>query len=107
MTPWLVAALVTLAGSAFTWMGVRWGKKGDRENALIDQLQEDLTAVRARLDAQEGELQSLRLAVVKMQSREEQWAWHAELVEGQVAELGGTPYPRPLALRRQEEPAGD
>ena len=107
MSPWLVTVLVTFAGSAFTWAGVRWGKKGDRENALIDQLQEDMAALRERVNHQDGELHALRLAVVKMQGREEQWAWHAERVEGQVVELGGTPYPRPLALRRQEEPAGD
>lgn len=107
MSTWIVPIIISAIAAVGTWGGVRWGRKGERENALIDQLQEDLTAVRARLDAQEGELQALRLAVVQMQSRDAQWEWHTERIEGQVVELGGIPHPRPLALRPVKEIPGD
>lgn len=99
--------IVAIIGGLASWMVARYGRKGSRENEHIDQLQEDITALRARVDKQDAELQSLRVAVVQMQGREAQWAWHSERIEGQVVELGGTPYPRPLALRTPKEPAGD
>ena len=110
MSAWVsawAAIIVAVAGGIASWAVARYGPKGSRENALIDQLQEDVAALRERVNQQDSELQSLRLAVVKMQSANAQWAWHSERVEGQVVELGGTPYPRPLALRATKETPGD
>lgn len=107
MSAWIVPIIVSAIAAAGTWGGVRWGRKGDRENAIIDQLQEDRDKDRERLDRLEAEINTLRREVVEQRGLLQQWAWHAERVEVQVVELGGTPHPRPLALRRQEEPAGD
>lgn len=95
-----VIAGIVIAGIAFlgTWLG----RRGVRENDLIDQLQEELTvergANRERISKLEETVTQLQREVLRLLSRDAQWSIHLERVEGQVIVLGGVPLPRPQAL---------
>ena len=94
------------------WVVARVSKPGTRENAIIDQLQQDLGAERserekmsARLDSQQGQIENLATQVSRLLHRDLLWDFHATRVEGQVEQLGGTPYARPLGLHPIDEGA--
>ena len=87
------------------WVVARVSKPGARENAIIDQLQQDLAAERterqkmtARQDSMEHQQQVLAERVSQLLSRDRLWDFHATRVETQVSELGGIPYTRPAGL---------
>lgn len=100
-----VPVTVAIIGGIVTFLVARLGKKGDRENAHIDQLQEDRDKDReridklvARQDAQDKEIAALRAEVADMHGREVLWRSYSGTLAVQVITLGGTPHPRPEGL---------
>ena len=101
-----VAVTVPLAGAIVTFITARYGRKGDRENQLIDQLQGDRDTDRERLDRLESELQELRITVVHLVARDTQWRIHTERLSQQVLDFGGTPYDLPRELAQPPRTGG-
>lgn len=99
MSGWIAAVLVPIIGSLVAWWTVRSGRKGDRENAMIDQLQEDRITDRKRVDELDAKVDKLQQQVWRLLSRDTQWSIHADRVEAQVRDLGQEPHPRPEQLR--------
>lgn len=97
----IVVAVITVGGG---FLVQRLGRKGDRENALIEQIQEERDKVRARLDALEIEMRKLEAEVRRLLTRDAKWDIHATRVEAQVVELGGEPHPRPPELVSESKP---
>lgn len=95
MDPTVLAALAT---GGLAWLGIHLGRRGERENALIDQLQEERKEDRALLDETRREVDGLRRELYALMSREGLWALHSGRIEQQVLDLGGEPHPRPQAL---------
>lgn len=99
MSGWIAAVLVPIVGSLVAWWTVRSGRKGDRENAMIDQLQEDRQVDRQRIDKLDARVDELQKQVWRLLSRDTQWSIHADRIESQVRDLGHEPHPRPEQLR--------
>lgn len=102
----LVPLLVAAIGVVVAYVTARIGKRGDRENHMIDQLQEDRDADRRQMaemrqhQAQtDTRLAQLETEVRILRTRDNLWEIHSTRVEAQVEGLGGTPHPRPLGLR--------
>lgn len=91
-----------LGVAGFGYLGVRLGRRGDRENALIDQLQEDNAELRKRLDGVEAQVHDLQQQIIRLLSRDAQWDIHCGRLEEQVTSLGGEPHPRPSVLCKED-----
>ena len=111
LTPTIIAGVLGIAGA---WITARFGKKGERENLLIDQLQEQITTEREqrqtevksltdRLADLQADVDTLRRELNSARAREVQWEIHCTRLEVQVETLGGKPRERPLVLTRQED----
>lgn len=99
MISYLTPILVALMGGLTAFATARLGRKGDRENALIDQYQEDRRADRERIDVLALRVDTLERQLLRMLTRDAQWDIHATRVEAQVIALGEIPHERPEALR--------
>lgn len=98
MPEWVVPVVVAVIGTYGTAWATRVGRKGDRENALLDQYQEDRREDRERIDALSKKVDQLERELHELLRRDSLWQVHAERVEAQVITLGGVPAPRPAGL---------
>lgn len=95
----ILTAILSFAGIVIAAVvAARVGKAGTRENALIDQLQEDLKSERGEREKLAVRVDELFTKVQTLIVRESLWEMHATRVEAQVEALGGTPVMRPSAL---------
>lgn len=98
VAPSVPPAILGTLGVVVVALVNRLGKRGEPENLLIDQLQEDRASDRARLDQLAERIDLLEREVHRLLGRDQLWQVHAERLEGQVEQLGGTPCPRPKGL---------
>lgn len=97
----IVALSVPGMGLAAAWVTARFTKRGERENAVIDQIQEERGEDRKRLDKLEAEVGELRMTVVTLVSRDHHWRYEWGRVAQQVRDLGAEPHPLPAVLQKE------
>lgn len=104
-TSW-IPFLVAVLGFAGYWVTARFGKQGERENALIDQLQEETDRLRASVGAYAGDVEALRSEVAALRaechrllSRDYLWSLHVTKQNVTITQLGGQPVPLPDELK--------
>lgn len=96
----VVIAIVSLASG---WLVARTGKAGDRENKLIDQLQEELKTAKEERSSLSGRVDELSRAFNSFLAREAMYEYHIAQQDQMIHDLGGSPIPRPYLIERTHE----
>lgn len=95
----LVYVVPAVLAVIVAYVGARTNRSGSRENALIDQLQEQLATERGEREKLSTKVDAMAVQLQSLVSRDGLWHVHAIRVEAQVTDLGGTPHQRPALLR--------
>ena len=111
----IILAAIAFAGTIVAGLiAARVGKAGSRENALIDQLQEQLDReaearrqLEERVTKMETELDRLRRERVQLAIIRDTAMVHIDSLEVQVVNLGGIPLTRPRILPLTTPPTLD
>ena len=111
----IILAAIAFAGTIVAGLiAARVGKAGSRENALIDQLQEQVQLeaearqrLEDRVNKMEAELSSLRMERVQLAIIRDTAMVHIDSLEGQIVNLGGIPLTRPRILPLTTPPTLD
>ena len=93
-----VPLVVGVIGSALTWAGIRYGRRGSREIAMIERLEASQARADEKIEELERNLEVVRREMQTLILRDGLWQVHAERLEGQLRELDEEPHPRPAAL---------
>lgn len=100
--------IVAALGVIGYFISNRVTKAGSRENALIDQLQEERKELRSQVEeiqkslfVTQKDIQDLQAQVLQLKSRDMIWHFHTSALEVQVQKLGGTPIERPNTLKKE------
>ena len=111
----IILGAIAFAGTIVAGLiAARVGKAGSRENALIDQLQEQVQLeaearqrLEERVDKMDAELASLRMERVQLAIIRDTAMGHIDSLEVQVVNLGGIPLTRPRILPLTTPPTLD
>ena len=111
----IILAAIAFAGTIVAGLiAARVGKAGSRENALIDQLQEQVDReaearrqLEERVNKMEAELSSLRMEREQLAIIRDTAMVHIDNLEVQVVNLGGIPLTRPRILPLTTPPTLD
>ena len=96
----IVIAVISLASG---WLVSRTGKAGDRENKLIDQLQEELTNSKEEQSKLSGRVDELSRAFNSFLAREAMYEYHITQQDQKIRDLGGAPLPRPYLIEKMHD----
>lgn len=95
---WITAIVTVIVGGAIAL----WPKKGTLEHQLIDQLQEEVTGLRTRVDAVEAREVIRERYVRVLEKRDQAWSrYHTEVAIG--VEKGSIPPMPPLPAVLMED----
>lgn len=102
-TDLLVGLLATAIGTVGGIVTKSVGPRGSRENALLDQYQEDRLEDRKRIAELETEARSLSGKVTDLIIREQIWSYYVKDLEADIRVAGGTVRPRPEGIKMPYE----
>lgn len=98
-TDLLIGLLATTIGAVGGIVTKSVGPRGSRENALLDQYQEDRLEDHKRIAELQTEVRRLSDKVTELIIREQIWSYYVKDLEGDIRAAGGTVSPRPEGIK--------
>lgn len=102
-TDLLIGLLATTIGAAGGIITKSIGPRGSRENALLDQYQEDRLEDHKRIAELETEVRRLSDKVTDLIIREQIWSYYVKDLEDNIRAAGGIVSPRPDGIKAPYE----